>query len=41
MSLRTDASHHLHGTDRRAGETRTKLQTPKGGLTNENFPEPR
>jgi hypothetical protein len=25
----------------RAGETRTKLQMPKGGLTNENFPEPR
>ena len=25
----------------RAGETRTKLQLPKGGLTNENFPEPR
>lgn len=25
----------------RSGETRTKLQMPKGGLTNENFPEPR
>ncbi|WGY04333.1 hypothetical protein QI633_11305 [Nocardioides sp. QY071] len=25
----------------RAGETRTKLQMPKGGLTNENFPEPK
>lgn len=25
----------------RAGETRTKLQMPKGGLTPENFPEPR
>ncbi|MFW6869214.1 hypothetical protein ACOACQ_17635 [Nocardioides sp. CPCC 206347] len=25
----------------RAGESRTKLQMPKGGLTNENFPEPR
>lgn len=25
----------------RAGETRTKLQMPRGGLTNENFPEPR
>jgi hypothetical protein len=26
---------------RRAGETRTKLQLPRGGLTSENFPEPR
>lgn len=26
---------------RRAGETRTKLQLPRGGLTTENFPEPR
>lgn len=25
----------------RAGETRSKLQMPKGGLTNENFPVPR
>lgn len=25
----------------RAGETRTKLQMPRGGLTTENFPEPR
>lgn len=25
----------------RAGETRTKLQLPRGGLTPENFPEPR
>lgn len=25
----------------RAGETRTKLQMPKGGLTPENFPEPK
>ncbi|WP_447646746.1 hypothetical protein [Nocardioides zeae] len=25
----------------RAGETRTKLQLPKGGLTNENFPIPK
>lgn len=25
----------------RAGETRSKLQMPKGGLTPENFPEPR
>ena len=26
---------------RRAGETRSKLQLPRGGLTSENFPEPR
>jgi hypothetical protein len=26
---------------RRAGERRTKLQLPRGGLTAENFPEPR
>lgn len=25
----------------RAGETRTKLQLPRGGLTPQNFPEPR
>lgn len=25
----------------RAGETRTKLQMPRGGLTPENFPEPK
>lgn len=25
----------------RAGETRTKLQLPRSGLTPENFPEPR
>ena len=26
---------------RRAGETRSKLQLPRGGLTSENFPEPK
>jgi hypothetical protein len=26
---------------KRAGETRSKLQLPRGGLTSENFPEPR